>query len=304
MDPAHALYVLLDSNLPTGGFVASGGLESYAKHGFLAPESDTPYSFVGETPALDEDLAKIKVKLEAATDTTTTTTTTTSNKTTNSHPSSWNARSQGTRPQSAPPLGPSRAGPAIMRFVRAELDNFEASTGDYLVRSWEAVRALLRGGSEGLGGVNSNQVDGVNGVNGTNGVDGVNESKTENPSRAPTIESTLATLLSLDRAHESTLLSHVARRASKAQGVALLTLYARGMVPPPGFETVGTVGTDVGTDENGTGLDEDAVESHTDRVDGIIAAYRHAIRLGAPGHMAVCFGVVAACCGLDLSEYT
>lgn len=31
----HLLYILLDSNLPTGGFVASSGLESYAKHGFL-----------------------------------------------------------------------------------------------------------------------------------------------------------------------------------------------------------------------------------------------------------------------------
>lgn len=33
----HLLYVLLDSNLPTGGFVASSGLESYIKHGFFAP---------------------------------------------------------------------------------------------------------------------------------------------------------------------------------------------------------------------------------------------------------------------------
>lgn len=34
---SHLLYVLLDSNLPTGGFVASSGLESYAKHGLLSP---------------------------------------------------------------------------------------------------------------------------------------------------------------------------------------------------------------------------------------------------------------------------
>jgi urease accessory protein len=32
----HVLYILLDSNLPTGGFVASSGLESYAKHGFFS----------------------------------------------------------------------------------------------------------------------------------------------------------------------------------------------------------------------------------------------------------------------------
>ncbi|KAJ9099247.1 hypothetical protein QFC21_004128 [Naganishia friedmannii] len=37
----HLLYILLDSNLPTGGFVASSGLESYAKHGFLRPATGT-----------------------------------------------------------------------------------------------------------------------------------------------------------------------------------------------------------------------------------------------------------------------
>jgi urease accessory protein len=35
----HVLYILLDSNLPTGGFVASSGLESYAKHGFFSSPS-------------------------------------------------------------------------------------------------------------------------------------------------------------------------------------------------------------------------------------------------------------------------
>ncbi|KAJ9116396.1 hypothetical protein QFC22_004838 [Naganishia vaughanmartiniae] len=37
----HLLYILLDSNLPTGGFVASSGLESYAKHGFLRSTTGT-----------------------------------------------------------------------------------------------------------------------------------------------------------------------------------------------------------------------------------------------------------------------
>jgi urease accessory protein len=36
----HLLYILLDSNLPTGGFVASSGLESYVKHGFLGTSSN------------------------------------------------------------------------------------------------------------------------------------------------------------------------------------------------------------------------------------------------------------------------
>lgn len=36
----HLLYILLDSNLPTGGFVASSGLESYVKHGFVGTSSN------------------------------------------------------------------------------------------------------------------------------------------------------------------------------------------------------------------------------------------------------------------------
>lgn len=40
----HVLYILLDSNLPTGGFVASSGLESYAKHGFFSSSHLTSLS--------------------------------------------------------------------------------------------------------------------------------------------------------------------------------------------------------------------------------------------------------------------
>jgi urease accessory protein UreF len=39
----HLLYILLDSNLPTGGFVASSGLESYSKHGFLSSSSTSQH---------------------------------------------------------------------------------------------------------------------------------------------------------------------------------------------------------------------------------------------------------------------
>lgn len=180
MDPTHALYVLLDSNLPTGGFVASGGLESYAKHGFVARQSSTPYADVGNNVQLP-DFSREKESFGG----------------------------KGTsQPRSAAPLG-SQAGPAIMRFSNCEMDNFEGTTGYYLVHAWRAVRDL-RGGDAGVGDIK--------------------------PNTSKSVEDTIARLISLDHAHEATLLSHVSRRASKAQGVALLTLYARGMVPPPGFE--------------------------------------------------------------------
>ena len=48
----HVLYILLDSNLPTGGFVASSGLESYAKHGFFSQSHLSSLSGVGKTTRL------------------------------------------------------------------------------------------------------------------------------------------------------------------------------------------------------------------------------------------------------------
>lgn len=48
----HLLYILLDSNLPTGGFVASSGLESYAKHGFLRSPVGTTTNVAHSTARL------------------------------------------------------------------------------------------------------------------------------------------------------------------------------------------------------------------------------------------------------------
>lgn len=214
--PEHALYVLLDSNLPTGGFVASSGLESYAKHGFLTPSR--AYGVAG-TP----DLATAR----------------------RAPGREWG----GGVPQSGAQLGPSKAGPAVAEFAAAEVDNFEASTGWYLRRAWEVTRAAIS----------------------------PEASSPEGEERA------VARLVALDDAHEATLLSHVARRASRAQGVALLTLYARGLGPPPG------------TYEG----EDDAGDEHAH---ALVAGYKRAVRRGAPGHLAVCFGCVAAALGIELGE--
>lgn len=210
LDPTaqHLLYVLLDSNLPTGGFVASSGLESYAKHGFLRPRAAEPYA-PGQTSAVGT------AELAA--------------------------------PSSAAAMGPSKAGPALVGFADAEVENYAASTGFYVARGWGIVREFGASAS----GASSEAVDA--------GVDA---------------------LVALDKAHEATLLSHVARRASKAQGIATLSLYFRGLSAPPGFE----------------GASDGAVR---DLVDG----YRNRIRRGlAPGHLAVCWGVITAALGMDLGE--
>ncbi|KAJ6490285.1 UreF-domain-containing protein [Mycena vitilis] len=55
MDETHLLLLLSDSNLPTGAFVASSGLESFLKHGFGAPPltSSSPSSSSSANLKLD-----------------------------------------------------------------------------------------------------------------------------------------------------------------------------------------------------------------------------------------------------------
>lgn len=168
----HLLYVLLDSNLPTGGFVSSSGLESYAKHGFLPPNPQTKNG--------------------------------------------------------------------LIEFAKAEIENYGLMTLGFVSDAWKAFnddRATSTGSDEGV----------------------------------------LKIIVELDRYHESTSLSHVARRSSKAQGVAMLTLYVRGLHDP--------------NDEN----------PENSRARRIIDDYKRLIRKGdTPGHLAVCWGVVSAALGLSL----
>jgi len=48
-DEAYILLLLSDSNLPTGSFVASSGLESYIKHGFSSLHADSTITFVRDS---------------------------------------------------------------------------------------------------------------------------------------------------------------------------------------------------------------------------------------------------------------
>jgi len=131
----------------------------------------------------------------------------------------------------------------------------------------------------------------------------------------------------LDGYHESTLLSHVARRASKAQGVAMLTLFGRGLSRPVGFEVVdrerGTRDQALGQGarqeqeqeqeqeagaggqqrEDGEELDglEGMQEIKEKRSKDLIDAYKLLVRKGSvPGHLAICWGIITAALGLAL----
>lgn len=168
MDTESYLVVLLaDSNLPTGAFVASAGLESYIKHGFSS----------------------------------------------------------------------------VTSFVQESLSTYARSALPFVSDAHRVV---------------------------TSSDDHAFENETQD------IQSKVLTELQrLDEMYESMTLNHVARRASKAQGVALLTLYARSFTPPAPTPT------------------QKLYSKLVDR-------YKLAIRRGdTPGHLPVCWGVMTA--ALDLS---
>ncbi|KAK4684799.1 urease accessory protein, partial [Tremellales sp. Uapishka_1] len=197
----HLLYILLDSNLPTGGFVSSSGLESYAKHGFLTP-SPSYSSFTSSSASL-----------------------------TPSAPSSSSSQS------------PTAVARSIVEFSKSEIQNYSRTTLTFVRDAWTLVHDSLQG--EGTSAV----VDAI---------------------------------LQLDEYHESAILSHVARRSSKAQGIAMLTLFGRGLSKPPGF-------------------DEIELDEREQRAKALVDQYKRLVRKGVGnGHLAVCFGVMTAAMGLSL----
>ena len=117
-------------------------------------------------------------------------------------------------------------------------------------------------------------------------------------------EQVFEALCELDALHEAMLLNHVAKRASRAQGVALLTLHVRS------FSTLATSGT--ATKPNTTPLDilpasEDEHEDQSTRtvdelVDRLRIATRHS-NCRSQGHLPICFGVLTAALRLSLGAH-
>ncbi|GAA6054897.1 hypothetical protein JCM3770_004273 [Rhodotorula araucariae] len=177
----YLLLLLSDSNLPTGGFVASSGLESWIQHGNLAPRAEAQV--------------------------------------------------------------------ALLAFVAHSLHSY-ARLNIPLVRKTHAAVASLDSDSAG-------DVD---------------------------VDAVLDAVLAADALCDALTLNHVARRASTAQGVALLTLYERAFAPDTAAP-----------------------------VKELVARYRRAIRAGqgggtavegGNGHMSVAFAVLTAAVGLGLDAAT
>jgi urease accessory protein len=221
----HLLYILLDSNLPTGGFVSSSGLESYVKHGFLGHPS---YSASAST------------------------------RTSNLHPI------EDTKEFSAV-KGTKDIIRGVTDFAEAEVGHYANTTGCSVRDSWDLVNSFLT----------------------------THPREKDDGGRLKKI---LGNIEELDGYHESTLLSHVARRASTAQGVAMLTLFGRGLTRPVGFEA------EYQGEDKGQAEDEGVKEKKSK---DLIDAYKLLVRKGSvPGHLAICWGIITAALGLALGTYS
>ncbi|TFY56584.1 hypothetical protein EVJ58_g7554 [Rhodofomes roseus] len=193
---AYLLLLLSDSNLPTGSFVASAGLESYVTHGFYS----------SPTPSTPRD------KMDAT-----------------------------------------------MDFLQDSLRSYARSALPFVSDTHDVIRKLLA------------------------------------DSRDASLDSVLEAVTALDDLYESMTLNHVARRASKSQGVALLTLYSKGFSKPSArrqrqAQVIMSHPAD----------DELSWETYAG---AFVEKLKLRIRQEKThGHLPICWGVLTACLGLSLER--
>jgi urease accessory protein len=98
-------------------------------------------------------------------------------------------------------------------------------------------------------------------------------------------DATIKKLLELDELYETMTLNHVAKRASKAQGVALLTLYSKGFSCPS---------------ESNLSDEDPSSKSLTILIDRLKLMIRGE---ETHGHMPVCWGVLTSALGISLRTF-
>ena len=221
----YLLLVLSDSNLPTGSFVASAGLESTATHalfhatGSAASATGTSLDITGTSTGT------------------------------------------GTIGNTVTPTS------SILAFLRNSIDTYARSALPFSRDAHRITTAYTNANGD-----IRQQLD---------------------------LDGALEALGRIDALHDACTLNHVARRASCAQGVALLTLYARGFTCPPFL----ALATPQGVDD----LDEQERDREC-RAGALVAALKLRVRRGgesddgALGHLPVCWGVLAGALGLSVGE--
>lgn len=99
------------------------------------------------------------------------------------------------------------------------------------------------------------------------------------------LDRTCEEIKALDDLYETMTLNHVAKRASKSQGVALLTLYTKGFSPPTPLLAKHTTARDV-------------------FVGKLVEWYKMKIRREeVQGHLPVCWGILTAALNISLGKF-
>jgi len=110
-------------------------------------------------------------------------------------------------------------------------------------------------------------------------------------------EATLRRLQDLDQLFEAMTLNHVAKRASRAQGVALLTLHSKGFSRPPWLDSL-FEGDTVRGDQLANGV---PYTNGQTRLDMLVDAFKLLIRKGdTQGHLPICWGILTGSLHLSL----
>lgn len=187
-EETYLLLLLSDSNLPTGSFVASSGLESYIKHGFSSSSE-----------------------------------------------------------------------PTTLTFLRDSLASYARTTLAFVADSHRLVSGLVRS----------------------------LVSMPNQEFQSGDVQSLLRKLIELDNLYEAMTLNHVARRASKAQGVALLTLYSKGFTTTPSLNAY---------TDSGKGDKERCILHLFDQFKLLVR------REEVNGHLPICWGALTAALGLTQGE--
>jgi urease accessory protein len=117
------------------------------------------------------------------------------------------------------------------------------------------------------------------------------------------LDMALAALARIDALYDASTLNHVARRASCAQGIALLTLYSKGFTRPA-FPFTSATGMTTPVDH--ASHPDERERDRESRAGELITALKLRVRQGesddAPGHLPVCWGILTGALGLDVGE--
>lgn len=232
----YLLLLLSDSNLPTGGFVASSGLESFHAHGLLHNARPTA------------DLAKY------------------------GHTSPSPARKgAGTAPSQA------QLSSATLSYAQSTLHSYARSSFGFIARVHAVVQGYLDEGVRGKG-------------------------------EEGRLGECLGSIARLDYAYHTLLLNHVARRASKAQGIALLTLYSKAFAKPINLDREAFAGSCLHSGDPPAASEKTRIELAAALVDRLKLDIRRSATCSSPGgmathgHLPICWAVFSACLGISLQK--